>query len=66
MYFWIAGCGKTHLCIEFLKAAEQLYDDPPRKILYCYGIYQPRFDTLEEEITWHCIRVYPTKVTLMT
>ena len=33
-----------------------MFSSPPEKVLYCYGIYQPLFDTMEKElpfVTFH-------------
>jgi len=33
-----------------------MFDNPPQKVLYCYGMYQPLFDVMERElpfITFH-------------
>jgi len=49
----IAGpsmAGKTVLALSILKASKTMYTIPPEKILYAYGVYQSKFDSLESEI----------------
>ena len=46
------GVGKTHFAIRLLKHAKTMYGeaDAPVRTFYFYGVYQDRFDTLEDEI----------------
>ena len=32
--------GKTHLTLELLDRRHELFDIPPRRVVWCYGIYQ--------------------------
>lgn len=41
------GSGKTMWMFTFLQQLDFLYSDPPRKIMYCYGVYQDLFDDME-------------------
>jgi hypothetical protein len=44
------GAGKTHWTASLLRNVNDMYVEPPVKILYCYGIHQPLFDQLEKEL----------------
>ena len=44
------GSGKTKWVYTFLQQMDYLYETPPRKIMYCYGIYQPLFEEMEQEL----------------
>ncbi len=45
------GVGKTHWIVRLLKNLDGMYvKDPPKKILYCYGSFQPLFNDLERDI----------------
>lgn len=45
------GSGKTRFVYRLLQHAKQMYsDEPPDKILYCFGIHQPLFDEMEKSI----------------
>ncbi len=45
------GVGKTRWVVRLLKSLDGMYArDPPKKILYCYGSFQPLFDDLERDI----------------
>lgn len=46
------GSGKTQFVYRLLTHLNDLYDgDPPKKILYCYGIHQPLFDEMEQRFS---------------
>jgi hypothetical protein len=51
---WISGCtgaGKSWFVYKFLQNLQGLYtDDPPTKVLYCYGVYQNLFDQMEQTL----------------
>lgn len=51
------GAGKTEFVFKLLRHTKEMFpDDPPRSILYCYGIYQPLFDEMQKvipNITFH-------------
>jgi len=42
--------GKTVLALEIIKNSQVMYTIPPEKILYAYGVYQKKFETLEAQI----------------
>ena len=42
--------GKTSWTEKLLRCVDEMFDQPIQKIVYCYGEYQPRFLTMEEEI----------------
>jgi hypothetical protein len=45
------GVGKTRWVYRLLKRLKGMYvKDPPRKIMYCYGVYQPLFDDMEKTL----------------
>ena len=48
--------GKSFWTFRLLREKDDMFSSPPEKVLYCYGIYQPLFDTLEKElpfVTFH-------------
>ena len=46
-----SGSGKTYWVYKFLHHLPDMFQDPaPEKILYCYGIYQPLFDDMKQNI----------------
>ena len=42
--------GKSFWTFQLLREKENMFSSPPDKVLYCYGIYQPLFDTMEKEL----------------
>jgi hypothetical protein len=42
--------GKSHWVYELLKQSNSMYEEPPRNILYCYGIYQSLFDDMKRTL----------------
>jgi hypothetical protein len=45
------GSGKTQFVYRLLRNVSLMYkEDPPDRILYCYGIHQSLFDQMEIEI----------------
>lgn len=44
------GSGKTVWTFKFLKELEYFFQDPPKNILYCYGIYQQEFENMERQL----------------
>ena len=42
--------GKTQWGFQLLKHVNTMFDCPPDKILYCYGIYQPLFDRMKGDV----------------
>ena len=59
--FVLAGAtssGKSCWVHRFLKNISHMFGDTPtEKILYCYGVYQPLFDQMREDVPnlmFHC------------
>lgn len=44
------GSGKTTLLFKILEHKDELFTVPPHKILYCYGVWQPLFESKEKEL----------------
>ena len=44
--------GKSFWTYHLLREKEVMFSSPPMKVLYCYGIYQPLFDTVEKEMSF--------------
>ena len=44
------GSGKTRWTFTYMKLLQHLYEVPPRKILYCYGVYQDLFEDMERQL----------------
>ena len=45
------GSGKTYWTYRFLQNIKGMFDtDPPKTILYCYGVWQPLYDEMEEQL----------------
>ena len=42
--------GKSFWTYRLLREKDSMFTFPPEKVLYCYGIYQPLFDTMEKEL----------------
>lgn len=42
--------GKTTWCKKLLEQSNIMFTKPPKKILYCYGMYQPLFEELAAKI----------------
>lgn len=43
-----SGSGKTTFIFKAIKHANGLFTQPPKRIFYCYGVYQPLFDRMKE------------------
>lgn len=41
------GCGKTETIFQLIENASQVANPPPYEIIYCYGAYQKRFDSVK-------------------
>ena len=49
-----SNCGKTTFLKRLLLENEDLLVTPPRRIIYCYGSWQPTFDILKRKgVTFH-------------
>ena len=42
--------GKTTLLFRLLRHKDEMFNNPPQKVLYCYGIYQPLFEVMERDL----------------
>lgn len=42
--------GKSYWTLRLLREKDSMFDKPPEKVLYCYGIYQPLFEMMEKEL----------------
>ena len=49
----VTQSGKTTWITRFLKHRNVLLDPPPKKIMYCYGVWQPAFETMKTYVTFH-------------
>lgn len=46
------GSGKTRFVYRLLTHLDEMYvKEPPKRILYCYGIHQPLLDEMEQHIS---------------
>ena len=43
-----SSCGKTVFVDNVLQQLEDHFDNPVRKVLYCYGVWQDRFDSMKK------------------
>ena len=46
------GSGKTTLLFSILQNKDKLFDIAPKKIMYCYGVWQSSFESRESEINF--------------
>lgn len=54
------------MALEIIRNSSTMYTVPPKAILYCYGVYQPKFDSLEQEIeNFKLHEGLPTRETIM-
>ena len=42
-----SGCGKTVFVDNLLQQIKDHFDNPIRKVLYCHGVWQDRFDSMK-------------------
>lgn len=47
------GSGKTNFMFKLLDSLSGICDEPISKIIYCYGAWQPAFETKEKNINFH-------------
>jgi len=46
--------GKTRWLYKFLQHLDDMFeDDPPKKVLYCFGVYQELYDDMKSICTFH-------------
>lgn len=49
--FGMTGSGKTSFVYRFLQNLEHMYsEDPPKEVLYLYGIHQPLYEKMERTV----------------
>ena len=46
----MTGSGKTYWLFKLLQNKTHLFITPPKKVLYCYSVWQPLFDQMEQEL----------------
>ena len=42
-----SGAGKSHWVVSILKQADKVIDRPPKRIIWCYGQWQPLYEHLK-------------------
>lgn len=45
------GSGKTSLLYQILRHGRGIFTSPPKKIFYCYGVYQGLYDEMKTNIS---------------
>ena len=56
VFFGATNSGKSRLCFRLMQHANQIYEKPVDKFLYCYSVYQPLFDEIQDTapgVTFH-------------
>ena len=43
-----SGCGKTQL-VDDLLTEQRVFQRPPTEMVYCYGVWQPRFTRMKKK-----------------
>ena len=56
-----SGSGKTTFLYRVLREKDQLFSDPPKKILYCHGVYQNMFDSMERDLDIEFVEGIPSE-----
>ncbi|KAK3704916.1 hypothetical protein QZH41_005383, partial [Actinostola sp. cb2023] len=44
--------GKTHWVRRLIQERQEMFRQPLSRVVYCYGEWQPMFDTFPEEVEW--------------
>ena len=61
-----SNCGKTTFLKRLFLENEDLLVTPPRRIIYCYGSWQPTFEILKRKgVTFHEGSTYPWTIERM-
>jgi len=47
------GSGKTVLLSRLIRMSQEVSDPPPKEIIYCYGVWQKKFEELEGMVRFH-------------
>ena len=42
--------GKSFWLYQLLRNKDDMFENPPEKVLYCYGMYQPLYEQMEKEL----------------
>ena len=61
--YFIAGMsnsGKSYWVFKLLQHKNSLFQKPPVKILYCYSIWQPLYEKMENDMDIHFYKGLPT------
>lgn len=45
--------GKSSTIFKIIKDKDHLFKDPPKKIIYAYGAWQPAFDNLRDDVEFY-------------
>jgi hypothetical protein len=51
--------GKTHFTKQLLEKSESLINPPPEKIIWCYGEYQPLYETIKSKPKIEFVEGFP-------
>ena len=44
-----SGSGKTSLLMRILRHSKDMFEEPPTKIVWCYGVYQDGYNVMQAE-----------------
>ena len=55
----MTGSGKTTWLYNLLKHKEDMFEDPPKKIIYCYSIWTKLFDDMEQNLDIEFVQGMP-------
>ena len=62
-FTWIisgmTGSGKTSWLYKLLQSKNEIFKDPPNKIIYCYSIWTKLFDTMEKDLDIEFVQDLP-------
>ena len=47
-----SGCGKTELVLNFIRNRDTVCTDPPVQVIYCYGVWQEKFEEFSDIVTF--------------
>lgn len=47
------GCGKTNLMMSLIRNRETVCTEPPEEILYCYGAWQEKYESLRDVVVFN-------------
>ena len=55
----MTGSGKTTWLYNLLKSKETMFEEPPKKIIYCYSIWTKLFDDMEKNLDIEFVQGMP-------